>query len=164
MTEADIHVPQLTVGEILSFISQGRAASNPLAGISTDLYAEHMRDAVMAMLGMRHTINTRVGNSRIPGISKGERKRLCMAETALSNCPIQCWDNTAIQLDNTEVLEFFKTLRLTTDYLGTAACISMRQVPQAVYDVCSRPYPMKISFFSLFLFSFFGGVKYANVF
>jgi ATP-binding cassette subfamily G (WHITE) protein 2 (PDR) len=135
--EADIHHPQLTVGEVLSFVAQARATMNPLAGISMDLYAEHMRDIVMAMLGMRHTINTKVGNETIPGIHEGERKRLSIAEAALSNCPIQCWDNTTLELDNIDVLEFFKTLKLTTDYLGTTACISMRQVPQDVYDVCS---------------------------
>jgi ATP-binding cassette, subfamily G (WHITE), member 2, PDR len=135
-TKADVHLPQLTVGETLSFVSQARASINPLAGISVNLYAEHMRDVVMAMLGMRHTINTKVGNDRISGIKRGERKRLSIAEAALSNCPIQCWDNTTTELDNADVLEFFKTLKLSTDYLGTTAFVSMRQVPQAVYEVC----------------------------
>jgi ATP-binding cassette, subfamily G (WHITE), member 2, PDR len=101
-----------------------------------NLYAEHMRDVVMAMLGMRHTVNTRVGNGQIPGINARERKRLSIAEAALSNCPIQCWDNTVLGLDNADVLEFCKTLKLATDYLGMTACLAMREVPQQVYEVC----------------------------
>jgi ATP-binding cassette subfamily G (WHITE) protein 2 (PDR) len=51
-----------------------------MPGISREQFATHMRDVVMAMFGLNHTINTRVGNDFIRGVSGGERKRVSIAE------------------------------------------------------------------------------------
>lgn len=48
----------------------------------------------MAMFGISHTVNTRVGNDFVRGVSGGERKRVSIAEAALSFAPLQCWDNS----------------------------------------------------------------------
>lgn len=48
----------------------------------------------MAVFGISHTINTRVGNDFVRGVSGGERKRVTIAEAALSGAPLQCWDNS----------------------------------------------------------------------
>jgi len=48
----------------------------------------------MAMFGISHTLNTRVGNDFVRGISGGERKRVTIAEATLSFAPLQCWDNS----------------------------------------------------------------------
>lgn len=55
-------------------------------------YCEHLRDVVMAMYGISHTIHTKVGDEFIRGVSGGERKRVTIAEATLSNAPFQCWD------------------------------------------------------------------------
>lgn len=49
---------------------------------------------VMAMFGISHTINTRVGNDFVRGVSGGERKRVTIAEATLSFAPLQAWDNS----------------------------------------------------------------------
>jgi ABC-type multidrug transport system ATPase subunit len=49
---------------------------------------------VMAMYGISHTIDTRVGNDFVRGVSGGERKRVTIAEATLSFAPLQCWDNS----------------------------------------------------------------------
>jgi ATP-binding cassette, subfamily G (WHITE), member 2, PDR len=46
----------------------------------------------MAMYGISHTNNTKVGNDFVRGVSGGERKRVSIAEATLSNAPFQCWD------------------------------------------------------------------------
>lgn len=46
----------------------------------------------MAMYGISHTINTKVGNDFERGVSGGERKRVTIAEATLSGAPFQCWD------------------------------------------------------------------------
>lgn len=46
----------------------------------------------MAMYGISHTINTKVGNEFERGVSGGERKRVTIAEATLSGAPFQCWD------------------------------------------------------------------------
>lgn len=133
--ETDVHFPQLTVGETLSFAARARAPRNRLPGVSRELYAEHMRDVVMAMLGLSHTINTQVGNDFIRGVSGGERKRVSIAEATLSQSPLQCWDNSTRGLDSANALEFCRTLRLTTNYVGATACVAIYQASQSAYDV-----------------------------
>lgn len=36
-----------------------------MPGVSREQYAGHMRDAIMAIFGLSHTINTKVGNGNI---------------------------------------------------------------------------------------------------
>ena len=82
--ETDVHFPQLTVGETLSFAAKARAPQNRPENVSRDQYAEHMKDVIMTMLGLNHTMNSRVGEDIIRGVSGGERKRVTIAEAALS--------------------------------------------------------------------------------
>uniref|UniRef100_A0A0D2Y6S9 ABC transporter domain-containing protein n=1 Tax=Fusarium oxysporum (strain Fo5176) TaxID=660025 RepID=A0A0D2Y6S9_FUSOF len=71
----DIHFPQLTVGDTLLFAALARTPQHIIANISRHVYAEHMRDAVMAMFGISNTLNTKVGDDFVRGVSGGERKR-----------------------------------------------------------------------------------------
>jgi len=59
--EVDVHIPMLTVGETLSFAAQARAPRHIPGGISRQAYGDHVRDVIMAVFGISHTINTRVG-------------------------------------------------------------------------------------------------------
>ncbi|KAL1957338.1 hypothetical protein VTO42DRAFT_6127 [Malbranchea cinnamomea] len=136
--ETDIHFPQLSVGDTLKFAALARAPRNRLEGVTRDQYAEHMRDVVMTMLGLSHTINTRVGNDFIRGVSGGERKRVSIAEATLSQAPLQCWDNSTRGLDSANALEFCKNLALMSKYAGTAACVAIYQASQSAYDVFDK--------------------------
>lgn len=60
--EVDVHFPMLTVGQTLSFAAQARAPRHIPGGITRQAYADHLRDVIMAVFGISHTINTRVGN------------------------------------------------------------------------------------------------------
>ena len=132
--EVDVHFPQLTVGETLSFAAEARAARKPLGGLTRRQYADHSRDVIMAVFGISHTVNTRVGNDFIRGVSGGERKRVSIAEAALSQAPLQCWDNSTRGLDSANAIEFCKTLRTGTQLLGQTALVAIYQSPQAAYD------------------------------
>jgi ATP-binding cassette, subfamily G (WHITE), member 2, PDR len=46
----------------------------------------------MLMYGISQTINTKVGNEYVRGVSRGERKRVTIAEATLVDSPFQCWD------------------------------------------------------------------------
>jgi ATP-binding cassette, subfamily G (WHITE), member 2, PDR len=94
-----------------------------------------MRDVIMAMLGLSGTINTKVGNDFIRGVSGGERKRVSIAEAALGGSPIQCWDNSTRGLDAATALEFVKNLRISTSLTGSTAIVAIYQASQAIYDV-----------------------------
>lgn len=123
--EVDVHFPQLTVGQTLSFAAQARAPRNRMPGVSRRQYAEHMRDVIMAIFGLTHTLHTKVGNDFVRGISGGERKRVSIAEAALGGSPLQCWDNSTRGLDSSTALEFVRTLRLSTDTVGSVAAVAI---------------------------------------
>lgn len=136
--EVDVHFPQLTVGQTLAFAAAARAPSNRIPGVSRQQYAEHMRDVIMAVFGLSHTINTKVGNDFIRGVSGGERKRVSIAEAALGGSPLQCWDNSTRGLDSATALEFVKTLRLSTELSGSTAVVAIYQASQTIYDVFDK--------------------------
>jgi ATP-binding cassette subfamily G (WHITE) protein 2 (PDR) len=135
--ETEYHFPQLTVGETLLFAALARTPRNRLPGVTRQRYAEHLRDVVMAVFGLSHTMHTRVGNDFVRGVSGGERKRVSIAEVTLSQSPLQCWDNSTRGLDSATALEFVKTLRLSTNLVKTAAIVALYQASQAAYDVSS---------------------------
>ncbi|KAB8070537.1 ABC-2 type transporter-domain-containing protein [Aspergillus leporis] len=136
--ETEIHFPQLTAGDTLLFAAEARAPANRLPGVNREVYATHMRDVVMAMLGLTHTTNTLVGNEFIRGVSGGERKRVSIAETMLCGSPLQCWDNSTRGLDSSTALEFVKNLRLSTEYTGSTAIVAIYQASQAIYDIFDK--------------------------
>ncbi|KAI2084684.1 Multidrug resistance protein [Ophidiomyces ophidiicola] len=136
--ETETHFPQMTAGETLYFAARARAPSNRFQGVTRHQYAEHMRDVVMSMLSLSHTVNTKVGNEYIRGVSGGERKRISIAETTLSGSPLQCWDNSTRGLDSSTALEFVKSLRLSTQYSGTTTIVAIYQAGQAIYDIFDK--------------------------
>ncbi|OQD77479.1 hypothetical protein PENDEC_c002G04133 [Penicillium decumbens] len=136
--ETDVHFPQLTVGDTLTFAAMARTPRTRFPNLTRKQYAEHLRDVVMAMLGLRHTFNTKVGNDFVRGVSGGERKRVSIAEAILSGAPLQCWDNSTRGLDSANALEFCKNLRLMSDYAGTTACVAIYQASQSAYDVFDK--------------------------
>lgn len=143
MAENDVHFPQLTVGQTLLFAAKARAPrDDTFPGVTRDIYAAHMRDVIVATFGLRHTLNTNVGNDIVPGVSGGERKRVSIAEAWLSGSPLQCWDNSTRGLDSANALEFCKNLRLSADMAGSTILVSLYQGSQEAYNVSSFPNAM----------------------
>ncbi|KAJ5273331.1 hypothetical protein N7478_008456 [Penicillium angulare] len=136
--EQDVHLPMLTVGQTLEFVALARAPRAIPGNIPRDAYAKSLRNVIMAVFGIRHTRDSRVGNEFVRGISGGERKRVSIAEAALSGSPLQCWDNSTRGLDSANAIEFCKTLRLGADLLQTAAAVAIYQAPQAAYDLFDK--------------------------
>ncbi|KAL9607630.1 MAG: hypothetical protein Q9167_007477 [Letrouitia subvulpina] len=136
--EVDVHFPQLSVGQTLNFAAQARAPRNRIPGVSREMYAKHMTDVIMAVFGLSHTFNTKVGNDFIRGVSGGERKRVSIAEAALGGSPLQAWDNSTRGLDSATALEFIKTLRLSTSMSGSTAAVAIYQASQRIYDIFDK--------------------------
>ncbi|KAG5982033.1 ZEB2-regulated ABC transporter 1 [Claviceps digitariae] len=136
--EVDAHFPQLSVGDTLTFAARARQPRELPEGLDRHEFANHLRDVVMAMFGISHTINTRVGNEYVRGVSGGERKRVTISEAALSGAPLQCWDNSTRGLDSANAIEFCRTLRLQTELFDSTACVSIYQAPQSAYDLFDK--------------------------
>ena len=133
--ELDIHFPILSVADTLTFAARARAPRRPPRGLSQKSYAQIIRDGAMAMFGITHTADTKVGNDFIRGISGGERKRVSIAEALLSGSPLQIYDNSTRGLDSANAIEFLRNLRASTSLVGSASLVSIYQAPQIAYDV-----------------------------
>jgi hypothetical protein len=67
--------------------------------------------------------------------SFARRKRVSIAEVALSGSPLTLWDNSTRGLDSANAIEFCKTLRMATELGGSVAGVAIYQAPQSAYDV-----------------------------
>lgn len=70
--EVEYNFPTLTVGQTLEFAALARLPARRFPGVSRAEMATHARDVIMAMFGISHTVNTKIGNEFIRGVSGGE--------------------------------------------------------------------------------------------
>lgn len=133
--ETDVHFPYLTVGQTLMFAALARTPANRMPGVTREQYARHLRDVVMAVFGLSHTVDSKIGNDLVRGVSGGERKRVSIAEVMMSLSALQCWDNSTRGLDSATAFQFVKTLRLASNLAGFTAVVAIYQASQSSYDV-----------------------------
>ena len=133
--EVDKHFPHLTVGQTLEFAARVRTPQQRIIdGMDREGWAKHVSQVVMAIFGLSHTYNTKVGNDFVRGVSGGERKRVSIAEMALAGSPIASWDNSTRGLDAATALEFTRSLRMNSNLSGAVQLVAIYQASQAIYD------------------------------
>lgn len=106
--------------------------------MSRSEYSKYMAQVVMAVFGLSHTYNTRVGDDFIRGVSGGERKRVSIAEMAVAAAPIGAWDNSTRGLDSATALKFVESLRLLSDLAGSSHLVAAYQASQNIYDIFDK--------------------------
>ena len=106
--------------------------------MSREEFAKHITQVVMAVFGLSHTYNTKVGNDFVRGVSGGERKRVSIAEMALAHSPLAAWDNSTRGLDSATALKFVEALRLLADLGGSAHAVAIYQASQSIYDIFDK--------------------------
>ncbi|KZL85385.1 abc-2 type transporter [Colletotrichum incanum] len=136
--EVDKHFPHLTVGQTLEFAAAVRTPSHRLQGMTREEHHRKAAQVVMAVCGLSHTFNTKVGNDFVRGVSGGERKRVSIAEMMLAGSPMCAWDNSTRGLDSATALKFVQSLRLASDFAGSANAVAIYQASQAIYDLFDK--------------------------
>ena len=136
--EIDIHFPTLTVDETMRLAAVARVPSGVDSASLRSPYVEGIRDSTLASLGLSHTLDTKVGNAFLPGISGGERRRLSGAELLVCSTRLQCWDNSTRGLDSANALEFVRTLRTQTRKSNSTAIVSLYQASEDIFEVFLR--------------------------
>lgn len=136
--EVDKHFPHLTVGETLEHAAALRMPQQRPLQMSRADAVKHLVQVVMAIFGLSHTYNTKVGNDFVRGVSGGERKRVSIAEMALAGAAMAAWDNSTRGLDSATALTFVKSLRLAADMEGSAHAVAIYQASQAIYDLFDK--------------------------
>ncbi|PSN70792.1 ABC-transporter [Corynespora cassiicola Philippines] len=123
----DYHFPYLTVGQTLEFAASLKAPHQRFDGMTREKFIELTRDVLLATFGLQHTINTRVGNDFVRGVSGGERRRVSVAEMLLSRACVTCWDNPTRGLDSQTSLDFADALRTATDLTNNVSISALYQ-------------------------------------
>jgi ATP-binding cassette subfamily G (WHITE) protein 2 (PDR) len=106
--------------------------------MSRQEFVKHITQVIMAVYGLSHTYNTKVGDDFVRGVSGGERKRVSIAEMALSGSPFAAWDNSTRGLDSATALTFTKSLRQTANLVGSSHAVAIYQASQAIYDLFDK--------------------------
>lgn len=76
----DTHFPHLRVNETLNFVSETKTPRLRPESQRRKDFVTSMADMYVTGLGLRHTLQTKVGNDFVRGISGGERRRVSLAE------------------------------------------------------------------------------------
>ncbi|KAJ5658224.1 uncharacterized protein N7484_001873 [Penicillium longicatenatum] len=125
LAEDDIHLPELTLEETLTFAAEMRPHAQSTETVSHQ---------IASIYGMQRSLNTQVGNDLIRGLSGGEKRRTSIAEAFLSRCPIQCCDNSIRGLDSATALNVVRTLRRMADVRKSTIMTTIYQTPESLYS------------------------------
>lgn len=136
--ENECHFPHLTVEQTLAFAAAARAPSQNLMKLPREEYCHYLAEVVMGLFGLSHARNTIVGNDYVRGVSGGERKRVSIAEMAISGGLAAGWDNASRGLDSATAFEFVNAIRTSASVTGTTHVVAVYQASQAMYDLFDK--------------------------
>ena len=134
--QLDNHLPFLTVRETLTF-----AWSNSTVAPSADLLgsamaaaaAESKVDEVIALLKLGGCQHTLIGNEFLRGVSGGEKKRVTIGETLVTDARLLCMDEISTGLDASVTYEICASLRQWAHAKKITVIISLLQpTPETV--------------------------------
>lgn len=130
LAELDIHFPELTLGQTLTFAALAREF-----GENCKARSRATGHDASTFFGLLPAFDTRMGNAMIRGVSGGEKRRTSIAEALINNSQFQCWDNSTRGLDSSTARHFIELLRKSTDTLHSTAIMSIYQASEAMYHV-----------------------------
>eukprot|EP00557_Chaetoceros_sp_GSL56_P009380 CAMPEP_0176487722 /NCGR_PEP_ID=MMETSP0200_2-20121128/6297_1 /TAXON_ID=947934 /ORGANISM="Chaetoceros sp., Strain GSL56" /LENGTH=669 /DNA_ID=CAMNT_0017884597 /DNA_START=227 /DNA_END=2233 /DNA_ORIENTATION=- len=119
--------PHMTVKETLDFRVELKLGSRLGKSARDDIVSN-----LMDMLGLTKSANTIVGNSKVRGLSGGERKRLSIACELISSPPIIILDEPTSGLDSYQAYQVTEFLRKLADSGKTVIAV-IHQPSQSVF-------------------------------
>ena len=138
--EDDLHYATLSVKNTLKFALQtrtpGKASRNE--GESRADYVKEFLRVVSKLFWIEHTMNTKVGDEFIRGVSGGEKKRVSIAEAMITKASTQCWDNSTRGLDASTALEYVQSLRSLTNMAHISTAVALYQAGESLYDLFDK--------------------------
>jgi ATP-binding cassette subfamily G (WHITE) protein 2 (SNQ2) len=138
--EDDLHYATLSVKNTLKFALEtrtpGKASRNE--GESRKDYVKEFLRVVAKLFWIEHTMNTKVGDAFIRGVSGGEKKRVSIAEAMITKASIQCWDNSTRGLDASTALEYVQSLRSLTNMAHISTSVALYQAGESLYGLFDK--------------------------
>lgn len=138
--EDDLHYATLSVRRTLSFALQTRTPGKEsrLGGESRQDYVNEFLRVAAKVLWIEHTMETKVGNEYVRGVSGGERKRVSIAEALITRASIQGWDNSSKGLDASTAMEYVQSLRTLTNMAQVSTAVSLYQAGESLYNMVDK--------------------------
>jgi len=138
--EDDLHYATLSVKNTLKFAlttrTPGKASRNE--GESRKDYVKEFLRVVSKLFWIEHTMNTKVGDEMIRGVSGGEKKRVSIAEAMITKASTQCWDNSTRGLDASTALEYVQSLRSLTNMAHISTSVALYQAGESLYELFNK--------------------------
>ena len=138
--EDDLHYATLSVKNTLSFAlktrTPGKASRNE--GESRNDYVKEFLRVVTKLFWIEHTLNTKVGDEYVRGVSGGEKKRVSIAEAMITKASVQCWDNSTRGLDASTALEYVEALRSLTNMAQISTSVALYQAGESLYNLFDK--------------------------
>jgi ATP-binding cassette subfamily G (WHITE) protein 2 (SNQ2) len=138
--EDDLHYATLSVKATLEFAlktrTPGKASRNE--GESRQDYVKEFLRVVAKLFWIEHTMNTKVGNEFVRGVSGGEKKRVSIAEAMITKASTQCWDNSTRGLDASTALEYVQSLRSLTNMAQISTAVALYQAGESLYGLFDK--------------------------
>ncbi|KAK4695338.1 ATP-binding cassette, subfamily G (WHITE), member 2, PDR, partial [Lecanoromycetidae sp. Uapishka_2] len=138
--EDDLHYATLKVKDTLKFAlttrTPGKASRNE--GESRSEYITEFLRVVSKLFWIEHTMNTKVGDEFVRGVSGGEKKRVSIAEAMITKASTQCWDNSTRGLDASTALEYVESLRSLTNMAHISTSVALYQAGESLYDLFDK--------------------------
>lgn len=138
-SEREIFFPVLTVRQTIDFATRLKVPNYDVSGWTNREEARAAsRDFFLKLLGIDHTLETKVGDEYIRGVSGGERKRVSIVEAMTTRGSIYCWDQPTRGLDASTALQYVQAVRAMTDIFGLSSILTLYQAGNGIYDLFDK--------------------------
>ncbi|KAF1352679.1 hypothetical protein EJ07DRAFT_183458 [Lizonia empirigonia] len=138
--EDDLHYATLKVKDTIKFALTTRTPGKDSRkeGESRADYVKEFLRVVTKLFWIEHTMNTKVGNEFVRGVSGGEKKRVSIAEAMITKASVQSWDNSTRGLDASTALEYVQSLRSLTSMANISTSVALYQAGESLYDLFDK--------------------------
>ncbi|KAH7135767.1 ABC-2 type transporter-domain-containing protein [Dendryphion nanum] len=138
--EDDLHYATLKVKDTIKFALKTRTPGKESRkeGESRSDYVKEFLRVVSKLFWIEHTMDTKVGNELIRGVSGGEKKRVSIAEAMITKASVQSWDNSTRGLDSSTALEYVQSLRSLTNMANISTSVALYQAGQSLYELFDK--------------------------
>jgi ATP-binding cassette subfamily G (WHITE) protein 2 (SNQ2) len=138
--EDDLHYATLKVKDTIKFALKTRTPGKDSRkeGESRNDYVKEFLRVVTKLFWIEHTLDTKVGNEFVRGVSGGEKKRVSIAEAMITKASVQSWDNSTRGLDASTALEYVQSLRSLTNMANISTSVALYQAGESLYDLFDK--------------------------